>query len=338
MGLPIDLKRQVEQLSTSNIFLCPEWFDLLSRHCVQQPDHAQIYHYGIGEESAILPVILQGKRRGYARSLTNFYTPFFYPLFSSDRALAMLCEQMFIERGIEKLDLEPLPGGARLEALEQALGQVGYAVFPYFRFGNWFMHTKGRSFEDYYRDRSGQLKNTIKRKRQKLTHRYGFKHQIFTDEADQEAAKRVYWQVYNKSWKQKEPFPAFISGLIDLAAAKGWMRLAVLYAGDEPIAVQLWLVAGGVASIYKLAYDERFREFSPGSVLSYEMFRHVIDHDRVTEIDYLVGDEPYKKDWMEARRERWGLVAFNQGTLMGRSLAAIERIKRVLRPVRASNP
>ena len=46
--------------------------------------------------------------------------------------------------------------------------------------------------------------------------------------------------------------------------------------------------------------------------------RHVIDEDRVEEIDFLIGDDAYKQDWMSARRERWGVVAFNPGTLRGK--------------------
>jgi CelD/BcsL family acetyltransferase involved in cellulose biosynthesis len=47
------------------------------------------------------------------------------------------------------------------------------------------------------------------------------------------------------------------------------------------------------------------------------MMQHVIDVDEVVEVDYLVGDDPYKKDWMNHRRERWGIVAYNPSTFLG---------------------
>ena len=47
------------------------------------------------------------------------------------------------------------------------------------------------------------------------------------------------------------------------------------------------------------------------------MMQHVIEVDRVHEVDYGSGDDPYKKDWMSARRERWGLVARNPRTARG---------------------
>ena len=46
-----------------------------------------------------------------------------------------------------------------------------------------------------------------------------------------------------------------------------------------------------------------------GSVLSAALFRHVIDLDRVSLVDFGTGDDPYKHDWMEAVRPRYTLDA-----------------------------
>ncbi|OYT68433.1 MAG: GNAT family N-acetyltransferase, partial [Chloracidobacterium sp. CP2_5A] len=79
--------------------------------------------------------------------------------------------------------------------------------------------------------------------------------------------------VYNSSWKQPEPFPAFIPSLAAAAARAGVLRLGVLRVDDQPAAAQLWITTARRAVIYKLAYDERFKEFSVGSILSAELFR-----------------------------------------------------------------
>ena len=47
------------------------------------------------------------------------------------------------------------------------------------------------------------------------------------------------------------------------------------------------------------------------------MMEHCIDHDQVQMVDYLTGDDAYKKDWMSHRRERIGLIAFNPATVRG---------------------
>jgi hypothetical protein len=47
------------------------------------------------------------------------------------------------------------------------------------------------------------------------------------------------------------------------------------------------------------------------------LMQYVIDQDRVEVIDYLCGDDAYKKDWMSHRRERWGVWIFNRRTPRG---------------------
>jgi hypothetical protein len=39
---------------------------------------------------------------------------------------------------------------------------------------------------------------------------------------------------------------------------------------------------------------------------------HVIDVDRVEQIDFLTGNDAYKREWMSDRRERWRLCCFKE--------------------------
>ena len=61
------------------------------------------------------------------------------------------------------------------------------------------------------------------------------------------------------------------------------------------------------ANIYRLAYDPDWKKYSPGSILTEYLMHYVIDTDKVTEIDFLTGNERYKQDWMTIRRERLGV-------------------------------
>src|SRR5262249_30489346 len=112
-------------------------------------------------------------------------------------------------------------------------------------------------------------------------------------------------------------------GLIRLCAERGILRLGLLYVDGEPAASQLWIVHNGRALIYKLAYDERFADLSVGTILTAFLMEHALDVAKVEEIDYLTGDDGYKKEWMSDRRERWGILAMNPRTLRG--AAAIVR-------------
>jgi CelD/BcsL family acetyltransferase involved in cellulose biosynthesis len=100
-------------------------------------------------------------------------------------------------------------------------------------------------------------------------------------------------------------------GLIRLCAARRWLRMGIAYHENVPVAAQLWIVNAGRAAIYKLAYDQAFARLSAGTVLTARLMRQVIDEERVDEVDYLVGDDDYKKDWMTHRRARLGIVAYD---------------------------
>ena len=60
-----------------------------------------------------------------------------------------------------------------------------------------------------------------------------------------------------------------------------------------------------------------------------------LDHDAVKEVDFLIGDDAYKRDWMTHRRERWGIEAydpFTLGGLLGLSKELIGRLMRRIKP------
>ena len=73
-------------------------------------------------------------------------------------------------------------------------------------------------------------------------------------------------------------------------------------------------MANSKASIFKLNYDKAWKQYSPGSILMAFLIQHVIDNDKVGEIDFLTGNDAYKQDWMSERRERWRLNCINKMT------------------------
>ena len=50
--------------------------------------------------------------------------------------------------------------------------------------------------------------------------------------------------------------------------------------------------------------------------------KHVLDVDKVDAIDFLSGDDAYKKNWMTHSRERIKIDVFNSNTLKGRLLSS----------------
>jgi len=120
-----------------------------------------------------------------------------------------------------------------------------------------------------------------------------------------------YFSIYNNSWKNIEPYPTFIKSFIYSAADNGWLRLGIMYIDDAPAAAQIWFVQNGSAYIYKLAYDDGYAEWSPGTQLSFHMLKYVTSNDCVTTIDYLTGDDTYKSDWMDYSRPLYKVTVIN---------------------------
>lgn len=316
------------------VFLSLPWFRVLAATALERSElriHALESDTG-DVVHALLPMYGQdsGGRLFPVRRLTaaaNFYTPIFSPLVgeqvSASECLNLLAREIASgAAGWDTVAVYPMDPDAPLYAsVLSAFRAVGMAVQLYRCFGNWYLKVNGRSYNEYAAALPPRLRNTLKRKGQQLGQRLRI--DLVTDGNDLDQAIAAYEAVYRASWKPPEAHPQFMPQLIRTGAEEGWLRLGIAWVDGQPAAAQVWTVAGGVASIYKLAYDQKFVRHSVGSLLTAALMRHVIDNDGVQEVDFLSGDDAYKQDWMSHRRERWGMAAFNLRTLPGILLAAV---------------
>ena len=261
---------------------------------------------------ALLPLVQHDATSWH--SLSHGYTPVYSLLITvHDQGLVLTClAQGLARQSLRLLRLHPIDAkDPAMLALQQQLELVGFSCHRDFRFFNWVHHLHGQSFADYMAERPARLRNTIKRKQRKLQREHGYDIRLLTGD-DAHLAMQDYHQVFNASWKANEQLIDLMDGLTQAFARRDWSRLAILYVDGRPIAVQLWFVGHGKANIFRLAYDQSWKDYSPGSILTQHLMRHAIDIDRVTEIDFLNGNEAYKQDWMSERRERWGLSCARQ--------------------------
>jgi hypothetical protein len=264
----------------------------------------------------------------YSRAIygaQNYYRCLFGPAVAGEHTEELYDKllQPIHEQRLDIFDAHPLdPHHPSFAALQNALRRQGWIIDTYLCFGNWQLDVNGRSFADYFQTLPSTLKNTIKRKTQALMKKGNARLEIITGGADTERLISDYTSIYNSSWKKPEPYTEFMPGLIRTCAKHGWLRAGIAYVDDTPAAAQIWIVHNSQALIYKLAYDEQFGKLSIGSILTAQLMEHVIDVDKVSLVDYLTGDEPYKRDWMSRRNERWGIIAYNPRTLPGLLSAA----------------
>jgi len=317
-------------LAGTDFFSTLPWFQHLADTTLGQQHRLRVYSVGSGEQPClVLPMCHAVSRHGFLRprrlaALANYYTSLFGPVIAEpvahvEQMLTALIQSMATGKPQwDTIDLHPLDADAAVfNHLLAAFRAAGMPVQRYFCFGNWYLRVNGRSYEEYFHSLPPKLRHTVIRKSRQLENTERLRIDIVSMGADLEKSIAAYEEIYRSSWKEPEAFPSFIPGLIRLCAEQGCLRLGIAYIDNRPAAAQIWIVHESVASIYKLAYDAQFSRFSVGSILTSKLMRHVIDIDQVREVDYLTGDDAYKKDWMSHRRERWGMIAFNLRTLRG---------------------
>lgn len=313
-----------------------DWFDLMQRQVY--PDDPQVrYYYASerGKPTAILPM-RQSQRWGVRmlESLGNYYTSLYSPLIDragNSLALRGLLSAVAREsRDLHVMRFAPMdPDAPTYAVLLNALRANGWVPLTFFCFGNWFLRVEG-GWEGYLRSRSANLRSSIKRRSRVFAAQGGTLD--VTDGAEGlDEAIAAFQEVYSASWKKPEPYPDFVPSLIRLLAERGMLRLGVARLQGRPVAAQLWFAGQGKASIYKVAYHHAYASLSPGTVLTSHLLQHVIEQDHVEEVDFLIGDDEYKKIWMSHRRERWGIVAFNPRTLAGSALLLKELAGRMVK-------
>lgn len=333
--LPGSFTAFFDKVGGEDFFLSRPWFENFDRTIVRKDESIVLYGVepsdGTADVLALLPLWRMRPRSWLAptvwQSLTNYYTPHFGPLFRGicpERSIRVLAQALWADRRhFSALNLRCLDHeGIAYSALVESLKDCGFFVQTYFQFGNWYLDVAGRSYAEYFTGLSSVLRKNIPYQTRRFERIHRVEWKLVTSRDGFEAAFADYEQVYHTSWREREAYPDFIRGLAEAALAQGALRLGLLYADGRPVAAQFWIVHGGTASIYKIAYIEPFAKFSVGTVLTAHMMRHAIDVDKVSSVDYLSGDDTYKKEWMSHRRERWGLLVFNPHSVGGQLLAA----------------
>lgn len=197
-----------------------------------------------------------------------------------------------------RVTLEPVPGeDGSAERLARAFRAAGWKVAVEACDINHVLPVNGRSFAEYWESRPGTLRTTLKRKAKKV------ECEVLTH--FDEAAWAEYEAIYAASWKPAEDQPAMLRAFAQGEGAAGRLRLGIARADGLAVAAQCWTVENSIAYIHKLAHLESHKPLSAGTTLSAALFRHVIDIDKVSLVDFGTGDQSYKADWMEAVRPRF---------------------------------
>lgn len=308
-GLPPELAARLSHGAGTPFFRSLEWFQCLVEADVFAATDVRVFH----PRERRWALMMRQRADGGLDSLANFYTPEFGASGEApDAELTALMDALVEHGGHGVVELRNVKRGTLAgDALAAACARCRYPVLAAAQHVNRYEPVAGVTAQDYLRARSSRLRNTIRRGRNRLQREHGFEVVLVNGpRPDLERFIHAYEHVYAESWKPPERHPEFVPRLIRQCAELGLLRLGVLFVGERPVAAQLWILDGGVAHIYKLAHDPRFESYSVGSLLTARMFEQAIDDDRAELIDFGMGDERYKGDWVSHRRtiERLQLV------------------------------
>lgn len=323
----------------------PGWFSAYVEGVVGEPDNSMMLSITdeVTNKSLLgMPLSLDVSGRlgsRYLRALSNYYSALYCPILGGDdnakrRSISGLVSVLEANTlAWDVLTLEPLAEeGFFFKEFCKALEVANIRYHVTNSFVNWYLMVEGRSYETYEKSLPSKLKNTLSRKERKLGREQGYTIRIAEDVSELDGFIADYETVYQESWKPEESHPQFIRAIIRRFAEKGWLRLGIMYINNQPVASQLWFVKDGVASIYKLAYDKQYLPYSVGTILTAYMMKQVIDVDGVEVIDFLTGNDAYKREWMSHQRERCQITVFNKKTLRGKVLALWNiNIKQIVR-------
>lgn len=331
-GIRDDWNRLAEANGFYTPWFCWEWFDL----CLRHGEPGVLHIVTVRRETALAAVapfsVCSERYKGVVPArIISFIGGNRSPLKGivfgkTDENVQREITTLVLEylrttfNGWDILELEPVAGSNDGGSIEALLEGQRLSFRSYVSCANCYCDVTDASFDNFFERLPQNTRKDINYCRRRLEKNGALVFQIMTDAASLDECLDVYDAVRAKSWKAVERDRDFNRELMHIAAAKGWLRLGILFYDGTPIAVQKWIVANGRAYIYDVLYDEEYKKHSPGKILTSMMFQHAIDIDRVAYVDYLRGDEPYKLEWTPMPRERSGIVAYNRtmgGVLIG---------------------
>jgi hypothetical protein len=102
-----------------------------------------------------------------------------------------------------------------------------------------------------------------------------------------------------------------------VAADAGILRLGLIALDGEPAAMQMWIIADNAAQCLRISQSKRFADLPLDEMVTERITPHLIDVDRVVELDFGYIVEQFAAQWAPRTRQRFGIVAFNKRTRRG---------------------
>lgn len=307
-------------------YLSFNWYRIWLKHFLDNHQLLILLVFKNGILETIAPLVIkQRKFKGIfvkkVELIGNAYSPIQTFLFkeSDDRIRSEMVSVILhyfskINRDWDIIDLQSIPEEeGTLQHVINTVDKSGFKKNEYCCFGNWYSDGIQYSSDIYFKNRTKNLRASIKKNVRNARNKGKLKFEMIIHEGDIEKNVNRYFGVYSRSWKRGEKVgPNFLIDFIKYAGKEGWLRLGLVSLDNVTIGVGFAIVCDGFAYFEKTAYEKNYEDVGAGSIWLTEMMKYVIDVDKVSAIDFLRGDDQYKRRWVSKRRERKGLIIFKK--------------------------
>jgi CelD/BcsL family acetyltransferase involved in cellulose biosynthesis len=137
----------------------------------------------------------------------------------------------------------------------------------------------------------------------------------------------LFFEQHVRRWAHKKERSLFLneknrrfySELMENILHRGWLLFSVLEYDNRPIAVHYGFDYNSTVIWYKPSFDVSYYKRSPGNVLLKYLIEYSVKHDK-TELDFTVGDEPFKSRFTNKKRRNTQIRIYNQKTVYASDL------------------
>jgi CelD/BcsL family acetyltransferase involved in cellulose biosynthesis len=267
------------------------------------------------ELAAILPML---HRKDRLCSPTNWHTPVFAPLGIDREARDEVLTRAF-EHSSTVVDLNLLDGEDELDSIARVAREAGRSTVARSVARSPYIPLEA-DFAEYEQGLSRNRRKALRRTRRRLEQEGEVQFEVHDGSTGLDDVIAEVFAVEAAGWKGRSgtamssrPNTArFYTEVAHWAAARGWLRLALLRLDGRPIACDFAIEQGGVWYTLKAGYDEEFRSVGPGALLLFDEIAHCCEHPGVSRIELLGHEDPFKASWTDRSSPRTWIRSFGK--------------------------
>jgi len=278
---------------------------------------------GRGSLEAVLPLVsgrgaLCGIPVRELASPTNVHSLRFDLVAEDPAAAEAVFQHLAADESWDVLRITDVPERGQAWRIYEAAERAGFPVGAWESQRSPYVSLPG-SFDELTRGLRTKFKANLRRRRKRLAEKGTLAVTRVAGGALGERDLDECFELERSGWKgrqgsaasQSQAIRGFHFELLRNASFRERLSLHRLTIDSRPIAFHYGITTHGVYSLVMTSYDERFKEFSPGHLLTESVIEDCVAR-RLREFDFLGCDLPWKLEWTSSvRRHHWLFVFRN---------------------------